>query len=161
MKNIRFFLSESFQFLVVKFSIYLNRHVFVMTKPSIAPMVPKMVPTLFIQTIHLYFLPYLFQNFVFHINSLLMYQKYPLNGNQCRPRSGAAICGIWFQSTQAAQHCLFTALPSQKKNAYVILTPRKPHFYLVKLWFAGVFISFLTSAQKQQGCSNEYPQSLF
>ena len=30
MKNIRFFFSENFPFLVVKFSIYLNRHVFVM-----------------------------------------------------------------------------------------------------------------------------------
>ena len=30
MKNIRFFLSEIFHFLVVKFSIYLNRRVFVM-----------------------------------------------------------------------------------------------------------------------------------
>ena len=30
MKNIRFFLSENFQFSVVKFSIYFNRLVFVM-----------------------------------------------------------------------------------------------------------------------------------
>ena len=30
MKNIRFFLFENFQFLKVKFSIYLNRRVFVM-----------------------------------------------------------------------------------------------------------------------------------
>ena len=30
MKNIRIFLSENFQFLVEKFSVYLNRHVFVM-----------------------------------------------------------------------------------------------------------------------------------
>ena len=30
MKNIRIFLSENFTFLVVKFSIYLNRRVFVM-----------------------------------------------------------------------------------------------------------------------------------
>ena len=30
MKNIRLFLSENFPFLVVKFSIYLNRRVFVM-----------------------------------------------------------------------------------------------------------------------------------
>ena len=30
MKNIRVFLSENFQFLEVKFSIYLNRQVFVM-----------------------------------------------------------------------------------------------------------------------------------
>ena len=32
MKNIRLFLSENFQFLEVKFSIYLNRRVFVMQK---------------------------------------------------------------------------------------------------------------------------------
>ena len=32
MKNIRVFLSENFQFLEVKFSIYLNRHVFVMRR---------------------------------------------------------------------------------------------------------------------------------
>ena len=31
-KNIRFFLFENFPFLVVKFSIYLNRHVFVIGK---------------------------------------------------------------------------------------------------------------------------------
>ena len=30
MKNTRFFLSEIFSFLVVKFSVYLNRHVSVM-----------------------------------------------------------------------------------------------------------------------------------
>ena len=30
MKNIRIFLSENFYFLVVKFSVYLNRHVYVM-----------------------------------------------------------------------------------------------------------------------------------
>ena len=30
MKNISIFLSEKFHFLVVKFSVYLNRHVFVM-----------------------------------------------------------------------------------------------------------------------------------
>ena len=30
MKNIRIFLSENFHFLVVKFSVYLNRHVFVL-----------------------------------------------------------------------------------------------------------------------------------
>ena len=31
MKNIRIFLSENAHFLVVKFSVYLNRHVFVMS----------------------------------------------------------------------------------------------------------------------------------
>ena len=41
MKNIRFFLSENFLFLVLKFSIYLNRRVFVMivnSGPSISVM---------------------------------------------------------------------------------------------------------------------------
>ena len=32
MKNITIFLSENFQFLVIKFALYLNRHVFVMFK---------------------------------------------------------------------------------------------------------------------------------
>ena len=32
MKNIRVFLSENFQFLELKFSIYLNRRVFVMSR---------------------------------------------------------------------------------------------------------------------------------
>ena len=34
MKNIRVFLSENFQFLEVKLSVYLNRHVFVMENIS-------------------------------------------------------------------------------------------------------------------------------
>ena len=34
MKTIRDFLSENFQFLEVKFSIYLNRYVFVMKSPE-------------------------------------------------------------------------------------------------------------------------------
>ena len=33
MKNIRFFLSENFPFLFVKFSVYLNRRVFAMMDP--------------------------------------------------------------------------------------------------------------------------------
>ena len=39
MKNIGVFLSENFHFLEVKFSVYLNRHVFVMIRtllPSVA-----------------------------------------------------------------------------------------------------------------------------
>ena len=49
--------------------------------------------------------------------------------------------------------------------------PLKPHFYIVKLGFTGVYIIFLISAQNigceysleppQQGSSNEYPQSMF
>ena len=49
--------------------------------------------------------------------------------------------------------------------------PLKPHFYIVKLGFTGVYIVFLISAQNidcrfsleppRRGGSNEYPQSMF
>ena len=49
--------------------------------------------------------------------------------------------------------------------------PLKPHFYIVKLGFSGIYIIFLISAQKhrlwvlvrtpRRGGSNEYPQSMF
>ena len=48
--------------------------------------------------------------------------------------------------------------------------PLKPHFYIVKLGFTGVYISFFISSQNidcgysleppRQGGSNEYPQSM-
>ena len=58
-----------------------------------------------------------------------------------------------------------------KKHAYIILTPFKPHFYIVKLGFTGVYIIFLSSAKNidcghkleppRRGGSYEYPQSMF
>ena len=49
--------------------------------------------------------------------------------------------------------------------------PHKPHFYIVKLGFTGVYIIFLISDQNtdcgysleppRRGGSNEYPQSMF
>ena len=49
--------------------------------------------------------------------------------------------------------------------------PFKPHFYIVKLWFTGVYIIFLISAENidcgyslephRRGGSNEYPESMF
>ena len=44
MKNIRVFLSEHFQFLEVKFSIYLNRRVFVMDPLSTGAMIVYVLP---------------------------------------------------------------------------------------------------------------------
>ena len=51
------------------------------------------------------------------------------------------------------------------------IDPLKPHFYIVKLGFRGVYIIFLISAQNidcgysleppRRGGSNEYPQSMF
>ena len=35
MKNIRIFVSEEFHFLVLKFSVYLNRHFFIMRRKKI------------------------------------------------------------------------------------------------------------------------------
>ena len=39
--------------------------------------------------------------------------------------------------------------------------PLKPHFYIVKPGFTGVYIIFLISDHKHRGGSNEYPQSMF
>ena len=39
--------------------------------------------------------------------------------------------------------------------------PLKPHFYIVKLGFTGVYIIFHISAQKHRGGSNMYSQSMF
>ena len=36
---------------------------------------------------------------------------------------------------------------TSRKHAYIILTPLKPHFYIVKLGFTGLYIIFLISAQ--------------
>ena len=43
---------------------------------------------------------------------------------------------------------LLAEIHTSQKNAYIILTPLKPHFYIVKLGFTGVNIIFLISAQK-------------
>ena len=57
------------------------------------------------------------------------------------------------------------------KTRLYIFDPLKPHFYIVKLGFTGVYIIFLISAQNidcgysleppLRGVSNEYPQSMF
>ena len=57
------------------------------------------------------------------------------------------------------------------KTSLYNLDPLKPHFYIVKLGFTGVYIIFLISAQKhrlwysleppRRGGSKEYPQSMF
>ena len=57
------------------------------------------------------------------------------------------------------------------KTCLYTFDPLKPHFYIVKLGFTGVYIIFLISAQNIdcgysleppcRGGSNEYPQSMF
>ena len=58
-----------------------------------------------------------------------------------------------------------------RKHTYIILTPLKPTFYILKLRFTGVYIIFLIFAKNidceysleppRRGGSNEYPQSMF
>ena len=65
-------------------------------------------------------------------------------------------------------HCLPFSIT---KTCLYNIDPLKPHFYIVKLGFTGVYIIFLISAQKhrlwyslelpRRGGSNEYPQSMF
>ena len=57
------------------------------------------------------------------------------------------------------------------KTCLYNVDPLKPHFYIVKQWFTGVYIIFHFSAQNidcgysleppWRGGSNEYPQSMF
>ena len=81
--------------------------------------------------------------------------------DQQSSRSGCACASTQFE--QKRKHSL-------RKHAYIILTPLKPHFYIVKLGFTGVYINFLISAKidcgyslepPRRGGSNEYPQSMF
>ena len=60
---------------------------------------------------------------------------------------------------------------ASRKNAYIILTPLKPHFYIVKLGFTGVYIIFLFLLKNidcgysleppRRGGSNEYHNPCF
>ena len=80
----------------------------------------------------------------------------------CRGRGSWTLC---FSSVCG----LYTV--SSRKHTYIILTPLKPHYYIVKLGFTGVYIMFLIAAQNidcwysleppRRGGSNEYPQSMF
>ena len=77
--------------------------------------------------------------------------------------------GRWKEeSTGSSSLSFFQAI---KKTCLYNFDPLKPHFYTVKLGFAGVYIIFLISAQNidcgysleppRRGGSNEYPQSMF
>ena len=73
------------------------------------------------------------------------------------------LCGTLQNTNQQASPSL--------KHAYIILTPLKPHFYIVKLGFTRVKLFFLfllknldcgySSELPRQGGSNEYLQSMF
>ena len=152
MKNIGNFYLKIFSFLEVKFSIYLNRHVFVMS---------------------------------------LVLQK-QLDDEQCRHRATHYAASVWvytvpplrIQKRQYVQKridvniyfrilLVLDSVPGTIKMYNITKTylynfdPLKPHFYIVKLGFTGVYIIFVISAQNidcgysleppRRGGSNEYP----
>ena len=69
------------------------------------------------------------------------------------------------------KHADLTEMEPIMKTCLYNFDPLKPHFYIVKLGFTGVYIIFLISAQNidcgyslelpRWGNSNEYPQSMF
>ena len=81
--------------------------------------------------------------------------------------------------TNCSPFFFFYSKPLFRREAKQVITktylynfdPLKPHFYIVKLGFTGVYIIFLISAQNtdcghllkppRRGGSNEYPQSVF
>ena len=81
--------------------------------------------------------------------------------------------GVWSGSTLFADPTILdTSIDIVNRTCYITKTclydfdPLKPHFYIVKLGFTGVYIIFLISAEKHRLCtrrggSNEYPQSMF
>ena len=62
---------------------------------------------------------------------------------------------------------VFAQLQGITKTYPYNFDPLKPHFYIAKLGYTGVYIIFLISAQKHGLCvlvrtaSNKYPQSMF
>ena len=86
---------------------------------------------------------------------------------RCRKDSNHSFTGQASSSKRLTSnlHILIT------KTCLYIFDPLKPHFYIVKLGFTGVFIIFLISAQNidcgysleppRRGGSNEYSQSMF
>ena len=77
---------------------------------------------------------------------------------------------IWFNALLEKSYFSFLIIPITKTCLYNV-DPLKPHFYIVKLGFIGVYIIFRISAQKHRlwyslerprwGSYNEYPQSMF
>ena len=137
------FLYENFQFLLVKFSIYLNRRVFVMCwefrksfRSSIQNCMLRVLNEAILMRTH---------NLQFHdkikkiplIFVVLSYRKNSI-GTQKRIRI--------IKGKLTNHRC---SSPS-RKHTYIILTPLNPYFYIVKLGFTGIYITFLISAQKHR-----------
>ena len=126
------FLSENFHFLVVKFSIYLNRHVVVMILKSacestLSDSNMKKICILAVQkasseeSCYIAYMRWLIWNIA------------------------GCTCAKWcFFDVEALIDFFIT------KTCLYNFDPLKHHFYIVKLGFTGVYIIFLISAQKHR-----------
>ena len=104
-------------------------------------------------------------NLIFHVNRLLHeMQSFIFSEEEKNRVLNVVCCGCdWRFMGQKVVHITKTRLYN--------FDPLKPHFYIVKLGFTGVYIIFLVSAQNidcgysleppRRGGSNEYPQSMF
>ena len=117
----------------------------------------------------------------------ILYKHKHMHNPQFVTASVCPGCLVAFQSTQEQQcrnlgtkfcvhfwNKLFDSLIKRKrritKTSLFKFDPLKPHIYIVKLGFTGVYIIFLISAQNidcgysleppRRGASNEYPQSM-
>ena len=128
---------------MVKFSIYLNRRVFVMTD----------------------------------VNQLLIHDASLKNACCLQVKLGTRYSTeqnrIIFSTPSYTEGGLYSRenFGTITKTRLYNFDPLKPHFYIVKLGFTGVYIIFLISAENidsgysleppLRGGSNEYPQSMF
>ena len=137
----------------MKFSIYLNRRVFVMKASNWLTGLSTQV--VFLPTVSRWFLccsSSLFVRLWFNMWCLVWTLLVPHRSFFWRSDS-------WLWHFHITKTCLYS------------FDPFKPHFYIVKLGFTGVFIIFLISAQNidcgysleppRRGGSNEYSQSMF
>ena len=136
MKNYQSFLSENVQFMVAKFSIYLNRRVFVM-----------------------YFL----------------LKRSPIRRDiVCRNRDKKPpdVVSLVKWPTVYPAPSIYNILFTSPKTYLYNFNPLKPHFYIVKPGFTGVYIIFsyfcsinidcgYSLEPPRRGGSNEYPQFMF
>ena len=78
------------------------------------------------------------------------------------------MCSLNLQAIQRGknENLCYTGWIYITKTYLYNFDPLKPHFYIAKLGFTGIYIIFLISAQKHRlwvcwGSSKEYPQSVF
>ena len=155
MKNIRVFLSENFQFLEVKFSIYLNRCVFVMISLNIScKLPPKEIicikcKNLFSGKNRKTISKYCLLNF--YQECLAFTTVQPLYNNHSMEDKQLVVAERFIYTCSRTTHSEIIKLAVIiMKTCLYTFDPLKPHFYIVKLGFTGVYIVVLISAQKHR-----------